>query len=65
MSDLISAEGKYQLRCCSKFAGKYGKSASASVKEDLYNTCLHDVADELRTGLAIREIIIHSLKSAC
>ena len=56
VSDLIAAEGKYHLRCYRKFSRKYEKTAADSDKEDPYNICLHDVADELRTGLARGEI---------
>ncbi|XP_051734442.1 uncharacterized protein LOC127504083 isoform X1 [Ctenopharyngodon idella] len=59
VNDLIAAEGKYHLICYREFLRKYQSTSSRA--GDPYSICLHNVADELRAGLARGEI--YSLKT--
>lgn len=54
VNDLIAAEGKYHLICYRAFFRKYQSTSSG--ENDPYSICLHNVADELRAGLARGEI---------
>ena len=56
---MIAAEGKYHLICCSAFLREY--EVISSGENDPYSICLHNVADELRAGIAKGQI--YSLKT--
>lgn len=54
VNDLIAAESKYNLICYRAFFRKYQSTSSGP--DNPYTICLHNVADELRAGLAKSEI---------
>ena len=54
VNDLIATEGKYHLICYIEFLRKYQSTSSRA--GDPYSICLHNVADELRAGIARAEI---------
>ena len=56
VNDLIAAEGKYHLICYIEFLRKYQSTSSRA--GDPYSICLHNVADELRAGIARGEIYL-------
>ena len=56
---LIAAEGKYHVVCYNAFLRKY--EGTSSGENDPYSICLHNVANELRAGIAKGQI--YSLKT--
>ena len=53
---MIAAEGKYHLICYIEFLRKYQSTSSRAGEP--YSICLHNVADELRAGIARGEIYL-------